>query len=80
MPIFSVIMQDIGILNAKKWCVKCQFRHLKCQKLFMKLTPGCFSQKVTNARIDQAIKKCIYLSDLYLINDTKFIKEIGKPR
>ena len=28
-----------GILNAKKWCVECQFRHFKRLNLYMKLTP-----------------------------------------
>ena len=55
MPEFSVTMldnwhykrQNKGILNnkklcfnAKKWCVKLQFRHFKRQNLFLKLTPG----------------------------------------
>ena len=29
-----------GVLNAKKWCVKRQFRRFRCQNLFLKLTPG----------------------------------------
>ena len=28
-----------GVLNAKKWCVKRQFRRFRCQNLFLKLTP-----------------------------------------
>ena len=47
MPKVSITMLDnwhykhqkSGILNAKIWCVKCHFRHFKCQKLFLKLTP-----------------------------------------